>query len=463
MRLHGAMDPEPIEDELVRVVGPAHALGAPDRRADYEVDWTGQFRGQARMVVRPGDTAEVSACVTACARRRVPLVAQGGNTGLVGGSVPDASGTAVVLSTRRLTDIGPLDPVTAQVTVGAGVTLQSLQEHLRNDRLELGIDLAARGSATVGGMAATNAGGIHVIKHGTMRRRIAGLEAVLGNGQVVSHLAGLDKDNTGYDVASLLCGSEGTLGIITAVRLRLVPIAPERVTALIGWAGMRPMIDGLARLRRAVPGLEAAEYMVRPGVELVLDRYQLPDPFRTPHPAYLLIEVGAEQDPSANVATAVDALEGVRDVAVAFGQARERLWALRELHTEALAAVGPPRKYDVSVPPAAIADFLDEVVADLVAERATCHHFGHLADGNVHLNVLGLGGRPDPELDEIDGRVLRLVARHGGSISAEHGIGRAKRRWLGLSRSPAEIGAFRAIKAGLDPAGIMNPGVLLPD
>jgi len=457
------MDPGPIEDALVRIVGRAHALDAPDHRAGYEVDWTGQFRGQARMVVRPASTAEASACVAACARRGVPLVAQGGNTGLVGGSVPDGTGDAVVLSTRRLTDIGTVDQPGAQITVGAGVTLQGLNEHLRPHRLELGIDLAARGSATVGGMAATNAGGIHVIKHGSMRRRISGIEAVLGDGAVVSHLAGLDKDNTGYDLSSLLCGSEGTLGVITAVRLRLVPMAVERVTALTAWAGMRPMIEGLAQLRRALPALEAAEYMVRPGVELVLDRYQLSDPFPAPYPAYLLIEVGAEHDPTSEFATAIAALEGVRDVAVALdGQARERLWALRELHTEALSAAGPPRKYDVTVPPVSIPDFLDQVVAELVA-GTTCHHFGHLADGNVHLNVLGVGDRPDAELDEIDGRVLGLVARHGGSISAEHGIGRAKRRWLGLSRSAAEISAFRAIKTGLDPAGIMNPGVLLPD
>jgi FAD/FMN-containing dehydrogenase len=306
-------------------------------------------------------------------------------------------------------------------------------------------------------MAATNAGGAHVLRYGTMRHNVPGIEAVTGDGTVVSHLEGLDKDNTGYDLAALLCGSEGTLGVITAVRLRLVPAAAHRVTALLALGGLDDAVTCVAALRGTVDGLEAAEYFVRPGLELVMSSFGLADPFDRPYAAYLLVEAAAAGDPVGALTAAVGASDAVRDAAVATSHAqRDDLWRLRDLHTEAVATVGVPRKFDVTVPVALVPSFVTSAAALVQGAGATAHHWGHLGDGNVHLNVLGLPS------DALDGEVLTLVAGLGGSISAEHGIGRLKRRWLHLARAPEEIAVFRAVKAALDPAGILNPGVLLP-
>lgn len=453
-------------EALRGVLGPDHVLTDPDVMARYETDWTGEFHGRACAVVRPESAVQVSGCVAICRDWATPLVAQGGNTGLVGGSVPDGSGRSVVLSTARLDHLGPVEWATAQVTLGAGVTLAAAQRHVGSGGLAIAVDLAARDSATIGGMVATNAGGVHVLRHGMMRRQVVGIEAVLGTGELITHLGGLEKDNTGYDLAGLLCGSEGTLGIITAARLRLVPVPAHRTTALLAWEGLAAMVDGLVGLRRVMPEIEAAEYFVRPGLELVMGRHRLSDPFDRPYPAYLLVEAAGTDDPTAALAAAVGTLEGVRDVAVATnGAGRGRLWALRELHTEALTAAGPPRKYDVSVPAGSIATFVRDAAtlcSRAAGSGAVAHHFGHLGDGNIHLNLLGVTHLGPAALEKLDGDVLTLVAGHGGSISAEHGIGRLKQPWLPLSRSDAERRTFSAIKAGLDPAGILNPGVLLP-
>jgi FAD/FMN-containing dehydrogenase len=429
------------------LVGGEHVLVDPDLRRPYETDWTGAYKGRAAAVVRPGNTAEVAAI----ARLGMPLVPQGGNTGLVGGSVPDDTGTAVVLSTLRLRELGAVNTSSAQVTVGAGVTLGALQAHARASGLDVGVDLAARDSATIGGMVATNAGGTRVLRYGTMRHQLVGVEAVLASGEVISHLGGLEKDNTGYDLAGLLCGSEGTLAVITRVRIKLVPVYPHRVTALLAFEDLSSAVTGLARLR-TVAGLDAAEYMVRRGIDLVRSTFGVPEPFRREHPAYLLVEASGAVDPTAELAAAISTLD-VLDVAVASSaKDRERLWALRELHTEALTRAGPPHKYDVSVPLDRVAPFVAEVLEAVDSPSRTCHHFGHLGDGNVHLNVLG---------DLADELIFGIVNRYEGSISAEHGIGRLKQPWLHLSRSASELAVFASIKAALDPIGMLNPGVLL--
>ena len=450
---------------LRAAVGGRHVLTDPDVVAAYETDWTGVFRGATGAVIRPSTTAEVALAVAACRRAGVPLVVQGGNTGLVGGSVPDGTGRAVVLSTTRMSGLGDVEPVSGQATFGAGVTLATAGEHARAAGFEVPVDLAARGTATIGGMTATNAGGTRVLRHGTMRRNVMGVEAVLGDGRVVSHLAGLEKDNTGYDLAGLLCGSEGTLGVVTAVRLRLVPVPADRCTALLALPDLAAAVATVVHLRGAVPGLEAAEYMVRPGVELVMARFGMADPFARAYPAYLLVEVSAPADAEAALTAALSTAGIVLDAAVAASASRRaELWRLRDLHTEAVASIGPPRKYDVTVAPVAVPDFIAAAATAVGASSpgTTVHHWGHLGDGNVHLNVIGLNV-VGPAGDDLDDAVLGLVARFSGSISAEHGIGRLKRSWLHLSRSADEIAVFRALKRALDPDGIMNPGVLLPD
>ncbi|HEX9260784.1 MAG TPA: FAD-binding oxidoreductase, partial [Acidimicrobiales bacterium] len=439
------------------IVGREHVLVDADIRAGYEVDWTGRFRGEALAVARPGSLDEVVAVVSWCARERVGIVPQGGNTGLVGGSVPGAGEPPVVLSLRRLDHIEPVDTAAAQVTAGAGVTLAALHEHARTVGLAFGVDLAARDSATVGGLVATNAGGVRVLRHGTMRTQVLGVEAVLGDGSVVRHLGGLVKDNTGYDLAGLLVGSEGTLGIVTAARLRLVPDPPDRLVVLVACPSVADAVALSAALRARLDGLEALEAVMAPCLSVAAERLGLAAAFDPEPECTLLVEWGGWGEPSAALMDLVGEREAVAAADVA---GRARLWHLRERMTEAIATLGIPHKLDVTLPLARLADFCEAVSPAVRSVAADAHVllFGHLGDGNLHVNVIG----PDPADDATDDVVLRLVAELGGSISAEHGIGRAKTRWLRLCRSDAEIAAFRAVKAALDPVGILNPGVLLP-
>ncbi len=445
-----------LRARLAELVGERHVLADPELTAGYERDVTGRFGGSAAAVVRPGSTAEVAAVVAACAEAGAALVPQGGNTGLVGGQVPRAG--EVVLSLARLDAIGEVDATAAQITVGAGVTPGALATALRGSGLALGVDFAARDSATIGGMTATDAGGAQVLRHGTMRARVAGLEAVLAGGQVVRRLSGLVKDNAGYDLPALLVGSEGTLAVITAVRLALVPVPRRVVTALLAVGSLAEAVAIVARLRDRLPSLQAADFFLDDGLRLVCDHRALAPPFAAAHPVYVLVECGAAEDPTEALAAALADEAAVLDVAVADDTARRAaLWTYREAHNEALNAQGVPHKLDVSLPLASIAGAAEEIRAAVVAAGARLYLYGHLGDGNLHVNVLG----PEPDDEEVDDAVLQVVAAHGGSISAEHGVGVAKRRWLGLTRTPEELAAMRALKAALDPAGLLNPGAVL--
>ena len=440
---------------FVDILGPDRVLTAPEDTAPYCVDWSGRFRGATTAVLRPGTTEEVAAVVAACRADGIGLTLQGGNTGLVGGSVPLAG--EVVLCLRGLDHVGPVDDVGGQVTAGAGASLASVRGMAAAAGWDYGVDIASRDRASVGGTIATNAGGLRMLRHGDTRAQLLGVEAVLGDGTVVSHLGGLTKDNTGYHLPSLLCGSEGTLGVVTAARLRLVPAASHRVTALLAFDAVGPAVVAAHDLRRHVGALEAAELMLAHGVDLVCRVTGLPPLTERPHAAYLLVGAADTVDPSADLAAAIDALAGVAEVVPA-GNAS--LWAYREGHAAAVNTVGPPHKLDVTLPADRLAAFIDQVpgVVAGLAPHARAWMWGHAADGNVHVNVTGV----EVDDDEVDDAVLRLVADLGGSISSEHGIGTAKRRWLHLNRSPAEIDAFRALKRALDPDGILNPNVLLP-
>jgi FAD/FMN-containing dehydrogenase len=447
-------------DELRGVVGQTHVLVEDDLRRSYETDWTGRFSGKALAVVRPGSTEEVAGVVRTCAAAGVPLVVQGGNTGLVGGSIP--AGGEVLLSLTRLDGLGEIDEAASQVTVGAGATLAALQAHARGKDLDVGVDLAARDSATIGGLVATNAGGIRVLRYGSMRAQVVGAEAVLADGSIVSRMAGLAKDNTGYDLVSLLCGSEGTLGVLTNLRLRLVPRLRARCVALVALEDTAAAVHVLPGLRDRLPELAAAELFFADGLALVRGYAGLPAPFPQEYPAYLVLESAGRNDPTDQLVEAIAELDGLLDATVATDASTQRaLWAYREQHTEAISAAGVPVKLDVSVPLRALAGLVDRLPAVIAAvvPQARPIVFGHVNEGNLHVNVLGTG-----ELaEEVTDAVLRLVAELDGSISSEHGVGRAKVPWLGLSRSDAEIAAMRAIKRALDPQGLLNPGVLLPD
>jgi FAD/FMN-containing dehydrogenase len=468
--------------KLGAICGEAHVLTDSDQRAPYETDWIRRWSGRATAVVRPGTTEEVAAVLAACGEAGAAVVPQGGNTGMVGAGVPRPAAAApldaapgpgaagpvcdagrgepreqVVLSLARFTKLGDVDPASLQVSAGAGVTLAALQAHARAAGLDAGVDFGARDSAMLGGLAACDAGGIRALRHGTVRARVAGLEAVLADGTVVRRMSGLLKDNAGYDLPALLIGSEGTLGVITRVRWRLVPRHDARALALVPLAALSDAAPLLRAVRPRLPSLDACEFMTDAGLSLVLDHLRLPAPLEPRAPAYVLLEAAADADPLPELAAALEAA-GVEDALIADDTAsRERLWRLREAHTEAISAAGVPHKLDVGVPLEALAPFCDAVEAAMPAGARTVL-FGHLGDGNVHVNVLG----PDPADETVDETVLRLVADHGGTISAEHGVGVAKARFLHLTRTPAEIAAMRAIKAALDPRGVLNPGAVLP-
>lgn len=463
-------------EEVRSVVGEPHVLTEPDVTASYTTDWMRRWSGTAAAVVRPGSTEEVAGLVHAARRHRIALVPQGGNTGLVGGSVPHVG--EVVVSMRRLDRVERVDQLAAQVTVGAGATLEVLQEHAARAGLAFGVDLGSRGSATIGGMIATNAGGLHVIRHGSMRAQVVGLEAVLGTGEVVSRLSGLVKDNTGYDLAQLLCGSEGTLGIVTWARLRLVPEPRQLVVALLALRSLPQAVELAAGLRRNLDGVRALELMEGSSVRRVLQHSGLAAPVRIDDQvgAVLLVEAdGAALDPTEALASAISAETSITplDSAVATSEAdRRRLWHLRERHSETPVALASQwgstvHKLDVTLPAGALAEFCDQV-AGLVEQGwpgSAVFLFGHVGDGNVHVNVVEprparISGTGSPDPDEVDDAVFGLVVARGGSISAEHGIGVAKKRWLASNRSPGDVAAMRAVKAALDPDDVLNPHVL---
>jgi FAD/FMN-containing dehydrogenase len=435
---------DPLVDALRQV---APTVDDASVCAGYGQDWTGRFAGPVRAVVRPTSTAEVAAALRVCAQAGAPVVPQGGNTGIVGGSVPGPDDApAVIISTTRLDAIAPVDPLARTVVADAGATLARLHAHAADAGLAYGVDLAARDSATIGGTVATNAGGIRVCAYGMTRAQVVGLEAVLGDGSVISRLLGLPKDNTGYDLAGLLTGSEGTLGVITKVMVRLHPQPGETMVML---AGVDSLADALRLVHASVPAgarLLGAETIDAAGMDLVCDFLGLAHPLRSRWPYVLLLE-----------ATELDPPSGVTAVVGADTADKRALWRLREEMTNAVSTLGVAHKLDASVPLANL-DALADGVRDLMPPTARLTNFGHLADGNLHIEINDV----DPADETLDHAIFELVARLGGAVSAEHGVGRAKAAWLGLSRTPAEVAAMRGIKAALDPAGVLNPGVLLP-
>jgi FAD/FMN-containing dehydrogenase len=452
---------------LAEIVGETHVLTDPGLTGSYETDWTGRFHGTAALVVRPASTEQVSAVLKACGAAGVSVVVQGGNTGLVGGGIPTKG--EVLLSTTRLNELEPVDVAAGQVTAGAGVRLGVLQAHAKAAGLDFGVDLAARDTATVGGLIATNAGGIRVIRYGSMHAQLLGLEAVLPDGSVVSRLGGLPKDNTGYDLTSLLTGSEGTLAVVTRARLRLVAAEAARCVALIGLAGTAEAVTLLAVLREHIgPAMSAAELMFDEGVELVRAGAGLPRPFAEAAPAYLLVECAGRQDPSDLLMEVLSEAPGVIDANVATAGdpgGQRALWQYREGHTEAVNAAGIPVKLDVAVPLGELAGLIDVLpaIVSAAAPQARAYIWGHLNEGNLHVNVVG-AFTPGAGLEvaaAVEEAVLRAVAERCGTISSEHGIGRAKAEWLGLSRSASEIAVMRSVKKALDPTGMLAPGVLL--
>lgn len=462
-------------DELRAVVGADHVLTDGDLSA-WEIDWRRRYRGRALAIVRPTDTAQVGAIVRTCAAHGAGLVPQGGNTSLVGGSVPDASGTQVVLSLVRLTRLREFDAHNLTMTVEAGCVLQQVQDHAASRGLLYPLSLAAEGSCTVGGTLATNAGGTQVLRYGNARELCLGLEVVTASGEVWDGLSGLRKDNTGYDLRDLFIGSEGTLGVITAATLKLHPQPAAVTTAMAAVPTLEAAVQllDLARVRLGA-GLTGFEVMNDTALGLVRQHFpQWPQPL-PPGPWTVLLE---QSDPESEVharALFESLLETalnngwISDAAVAANlEQAASMWRLREGIPLAQAEEGLNIKHDIAIPVSRIPAFVRHTDAALTAVWPGVRRvdFGHLGDGNLHYNVQApIGTDPADFLTVNEARVNAVVyaavQAHGGSISAEHGIGALKRDVLAEYKSPVALQMMRAIKSALDPRNTMNPGRLL--
>jgi len=462
-------------DTLRRSVGAANVLTEGDLSA-WELDWRKRWHGRALAVVRPAATAEVAAVVRACAAAHVAVVPQGGNTGMVGGGVPDASGTQVLLSLQRMNRIRAIDEANLTLTADAGCVLQAAQEAARACGLLLPLSLAAEGSCTLGGNLATNAGGTQVLRWGNAREQCLGLEVVTAQGEVWDGLSGLRKDNTGYDLRDLLIGSEGTLGIITAATLKLAPLPAATTTALAACEDLAHCV-ALLKLARARlgAGLTGFEVMGRFALDLVARHFPaLPQPLPGAPWTVLLEQSDIEGEAPARErfeSLLGSALEAgvIGDAVVAASLAQSRaLWQLRESIPLAQSEEGLNVKHDISLPVSAIPAFV--AGTDALLRRhfpgVQLVNFGHLGDGNLHYNVqapVGVEGQRFLQDHEhtINTLVFDALAPFGGSFSAEHGIGALKRDELAARKSPVALQMMRAVKAALDPLGILNPGRVL--
>ena len=462
-------------DQLRAKLGDEGVLTEPDDIAPYVADWTGAHVGATTAVVRPANTAGVAAAVRLCGEAGVAVVPQGGNTGLVGGAVPDASGTQVVLSLGRMRRIRHVDPVADTITVEAGAVLHAVQEAATAAGRLFPLSLGSEGSCTIGGNISTNAGGTAVLRYGMMRDLVLGLEVVLPDGQVWEGLRPLRKDNTGYDLKQLFIGAEGTLGVVTAAVLRLLPATPRRATALVAL----PSVDSAVRLlpvlrERAGGRLTAWELLNRQTLELVVAHVPgARDPFRTPHDWYGLVELAGSADDELDTLLesalgAAVAADLVREAVVASGPTQRRsLWALREGISEVQKVEGASIKHDVTLPIAALPEFVAQMAPRLesVLPGLRLVTYGHVGDGNLHYNLsapVGDDAALHAAAPELTRSVYDAVTGAGGSISAEHGIGVLKRDAAAACKSEVENELMRAVKRALDPRGLMNPGKVVP-
>jgi len=449
-----------LQKRLGDIVGAAHVLTAAADTKPYLTDWRRQYTAPAECVVRPASTAEVSRVVALCAAENVALVPQGGNTGLVGGSVPTGTRREVLLSLGRLNRIRSLDALNDTITVEAGCVLAAVQGAAAEAGRLFPLSLAAEGSCQIGGNLSTNAGGVNVLRYGNAREQVLGLEVVLPDGRVWDGLRALRKDNTGYDLKQLFLGAEGTLGVITAAVLRLYPRPTANATAWVALATPRHAIELLAELRERVGDrISAFELVSRTCLEAVLSHVrELRDPFPAPHPWYVLVELGDSGSP-AELRERVEQALGEREAVLAqSGEQARALWRIRESIPEAQFA---NVKHDISVPISSIPEFVEHTDAKLGSsfDKTEIYCFGHVGDGNLHYNIGPQ--RLLEQRDAVNAIVYDAVARFGGSISAEHGLGQLKREAI-RSRKPAvELELMRAVKAALDPKGLMNPGKVL--
>lgn len=469
--------PPALLRQIADLLGPKGYSDDPSDVSPWLTDWRGRYHGQSAALLSPATAEEAGAVVRLCSAAGVPLVPQGGNTSMVGGATPDSSGGALILSLRRMNAIRSLDREANLAVCEAGVVLETLHQAALAQGRRFPLSLAAKGSATVGGLVSTNAGGTQVLRFGTMRSLVQGIEAVLPDGSLFNGLSPLKKDNRGYNLTQLLIGAEGTLGVVTAVSLKLVPAIGSRVVA---WAGLASAADALRLLRHLEAAIgdvvESFELVPRNALDLVLAHVPgARQPLSEPTPWNVLIEAVSPIAAASPEMPLYEALQSafeigiIEDVAIASSEGQaEELWRLRETISEAERHHGPAAKHDISVTVEQMPGFMTAAAAQ-VEERfpgTQVIAFGHLGDGNVHFNVAAPQGAGadwfEGEGRQVTAMVHDLVTAAGGSISAEHGIGQMKLGELSRLADPARLGAMRAIKQALDPGNIMNPGKLVP-
>jgi len=472
-------DPEAFLAAASELLGERGLTRDPDLLQPWLTDWRGRYTGRALALASPASTAEVAGLVRLCGEHGAPIVPQGGNSGMSGGATPDSTGEAILLSLRRMNAIRRLDEQAGEVTCEAGVILQTLHEAAAAEGLRFPLTLGGKGSATIGGLISTNAGGTQVLRHGSMRAQVLGIEAVLADGSVFEALTPLKKDNRGFDLKQLLIGSEGTLGIITAATLKLLPALADRAVL---WAGLASIGDARTLLlhaeKHAGSALEGFEVMPKDSFDKVLKHVPgARSPLQGEHAWHALIELAADKSSAEALPELARSLlesaftEGlVEDATIAANEAQaEQFWTLRDEIAPAERAHGPAMQHDISVPVASMAEFVEAAVPK-VEQRfpgTKAIAFGHLGDGNVHFHVLGPQGAVRGEWERAEGNAISsfvydLVTEWGGSISAEHGIGQIKVGELARLSDPVHLKLMRSVKQALDPAGLLNPGKLVP-
>lgn len=446
-----------MADRLAHIVGLGYVSTDEDVLAGRIIDHTGRYQGSASALVRPGSADEVAAVLRLCRDAGVHVTIQGGCTSLVAGTIPEHDD--VLLSTERLNTIGNVDVVERRITVGAGATLAAVHRAAVSAGLVFGVDLGARDSATLGGMASTNAGGLRTVRYGNMSEQVIGLEVALPDGSVFHRRSRVRADNTGYDLPGLFVGAEGTLGVITALDLRLHPTPTHRVTAMCGFDELAPLVAA-GRTLRSIDSIAALELIDGAAGALATEHLGVPPPVSGRW--LLLIEMASEVDETERLAETLAALPIRGEPAVGVdATAQRRLWRTRESIAEVLGLYGPPLKFDVSLPLEAIPAFAAESAAVVVeyAPAGIPLLFGHVGEGNLHLNVLrcDVSGQREGALYAA---MMKLIASHGGNVSSEHGVGSRKRDYVGMSREDVDIAAMRMLKTAFDPTGYLNAAVL---
>jgi FAD/FMN-containing dehydrogenase len=466
---------QPLLPKLANIVGAKHVITDPDVMAPHLSEWRKLYTGKAQALVRPSSTAEVSAILRLAHETDTPVVPQSGNTGGVGGQIPDQSGRAILLSLARMDRVRDVQPLSNMMTVEAGVILQNVQAEAEKADRFFPMSLPSEGSCMIGGNLATNAGGTGVIAFGNTRDLVLGIEVVLPDGRIWNGLSGLRKDNAGYEMKHLFIGSEGTLGVITAATLKLFPRPRSRVTGFIGLASPEHALKLLARAQGGSGGtVTTFELLPRLGIDMALKNGAgVRDPLAGKHDWYVLLEVSSQdadglQDKVEMMLTGAFEAEEAEDAVLASSlDQRMNLWKIREDLPFAQATEGASIKHDISVPIASVPAFMAEALAMLAEKFPGCRPcpFGHLGDGNLHFNVtqpVGADGQAFLALyDEMNAAVFDIVARYGGSIAAEHGVGQHKRKLLPRYKDPVALDLMLTLKKAIDPRGIMNPGKVL--